>query len=132
MLERKEIVLGRRGAILAEIQALYEQIKEYRRDIEEIEEERFCIRQQYTTIDEVNKSVIHYDMTYGDDWIGNLESEAEEYREEICHTTNTALDETLELIEDINRIIEVINELIEKCYAEIEELEAELASLTEE
>lgn len=132
MQERKEIVLGRRGAILAEIQALYEQIKEYRRDIEELEEERFCIRQQYTTIDEVNKSVVHYDMTYGDDWIGNLESEAEEYREEICHTTNTALDETLELIEDINRIIEAINELIEKCYAEIEELEAELASLNEE
>ncbi|SDA38542.1 protein of unknown function [Butyrivibrio sp. INlla18] len=132
MLERKEIVLGRRGAILAEIQALYEQINEYRRDIEELEEERFCIRQQYTTIDEVNKSVIHYDMTYGDDWKGNLETEAEEYREEIYYTTDTALNEMLELIDDINRIIEAINELIEKCYAEIEELEAELASLTEE
>ena len=125
--------MSRRDDILSEIEHLKEKIEEYEGYIAELEGEYDAIKQRYDHIrTEADEPVKAYDMTWADRWRGELEDEAKTLQDKIISTTGVSQNETLRLLDDIQRIIRRLKELIEECLRKISELEAELESLSEE
>ena len=125
--------MSRRDDILSEIRHLEEKIEEYEGYIAELEGRYDVIKQTYDHLRvEADEPVKAYDMSCSDKWRGELEDEAKALQDKIINTTGVSQNETLSLLDDIQRIIKKLRELIEECRREIAELEAELASLSEE
>ena len=70
-----------------------------------------------------------FDMTISGDWLGKLESDSDEYRNENCSNIAAKINETSAFLSNIDRIMEKLRELISECEAEIDALEAELRAL---
>ena len=125
--------MSRRGDIGREIHHNCEKIDEHRRKISTLQEKAEIIKEREKIIrQEVYEPARSYDMTHGDIFRGQLEQEAEKHQSEISSKTEAGLNETLQLISDIQRIIDRINELIEELEHRNSELEAELSSLTDD
>ena len=124
--------MSRRGDIEREISHNCEKIDEHKREIAALQEKAEIIRKKERRIrEEVYEPARSCDITRGDAFRGSLEHKAEEHREEICNRTAMGLDETSQLLADVQRIIDRIYELIEELEHRNNELEAELSSLTD-
>ncbi|SFU87702.1 hypothetical protein [Butyrivibrio sp. M55] len=124
--------MSRRGEIRSEIHHLERTISKYRSYIGELEAGHEYMAQKRNKIEnEVYEPERAYDMTLGDLFRGNLESESERYREQIVQQIGMAQNDTTEFLSAINRAIDRLYELIEECEREISSLEDELNSLSE-
>ena len=124
--------MSRRGDIEREISHNCEKIDEYKREIVALQEKAEIIKEKERRIrEEVYEPARSCDITRGDAFGGCLEHEAENHREEICNRTAMGLNETSQLLSDVQRIIDRINEFIEELERRNCELEAELNSLTD-
>ena len=83
------------------------------------------------TENEVYEPEKAYDMTSGELFRGKLETEAEQYQEQIIQQILVAQDDTSKFLSAIQRAIEKLYELIEECEREISSLEDELSALSE-
>lgn len=125
--------MSRRGDIEREIRHNCEKIDDYRNKISRLQEKARIIKDKERVIrEEVYEPARSSDMTYGAAFRGQLEQAAEEKQSEISYRTASGLNETSELLSDIQRIIDRIYELIEELEHRNSELEAELSSLIDD
>ena len=111
----------------SEIHELEREIAECEEAISDLENEEEIIRRLQSGItSEAEEPVKAYDMTASDEFRGSLEEKSEDARYQICKETDSAQNDTSQLLSEIAQAKERIHEHIEKCRRRIEQLEAEI------
>lgn len=111
----------------SEIHDLEREIAECEEAISDLENEEEIIRRLQSEItSEAEEPVKAYDMTASDEFRGSLEEKSEDARYQICKETDSAQNDTSQLLSEIAQAKERIHEQIEKCRRRIEQLEAEI------
>ena len=99
----------------------------YERDLDYCEEAYEYISQNLRVIeDDIYNPDKAYDITNSGEWLGKLERDADDYRNDICSELSGKISETSNLLSAIERTMEKLRELIRECEEEIEALEEEL------
>jgi len=125
--------LSRRGDIISEIHHLERKIDEHEGYYNEMKDGYKTISNLYVRIKEnASDPEASYDMTKCALFQGKLEQQAEELQHEIVGRTTVTLNDTTDLLSELQRAMEHVRELIDGWHREIDSLEAELASLPDD
>ena len=125
--------MSRRGDIISEIHHLERKIDEHENYYNEMKDGYKVISDLYVRIKgKAAEPESSYDMTKCGLFQGKLEQEEEELQWEIVGRTTVTLNDTTNLLSELQRAMEYVRELIDGWHREIDSLEAELASLQDD
>ena len=123
--------MSRESDIHSEIAHLREIIRGYEKRIDDLLKKSKLIKGWQRKIkEEAYEAEKRYDMTYGGNFIGNLESKAEEFRDDLCKGIQKGQNGTSQLLLDIQKIIDTLRIRIDECRRRISKLEDELENLS--
>mgnify|MGYP002522328358 CR=1 FL=1 len=104
---------------------LRDKIDEYRGYISELEEVCSLVNNMRAEIQNNNEEPIRrFDISAAGEWKGNLESEAEDYKNEILYGIAAGQSLASDFISDVQNIIEKLHERIDDYEDELSRLEA--------